>query len=409
MTNWKEYRLGEIAKVKGGKRLPKGGNLTTFPNAHPYIRVRDMGSRHLPIENLEYVPDDVFPSIKNYIVDSGDVILSIVGSVGLVSMVNENLDKASLTENCVKIIPEKKFLRNEFLYYFLKSEIGQDEIYKKIVGAVQPKLPIYNINSISMAVPDLSTQTAIAEILSSLDDKIELNNQINQELEELGQALFDNYFFDKSDSTWHKVNLGDVIEIKGGFSYKGKHIGSGNSLLLGMGCVSYSQRFLKEGARQYSGDCNSTYFIEPGEIIIATRQQSDNLPILGQPAIIPQTLSHKKAIVGTNLYRVFNHSKMRNNTLFQLLRSERYKKFIKENSKGTTVRMITKDAVESFKFKIPPDDLLEQINKVIDPISNLIEQNIIENEGVSNLRDLLLTKLISGELEVSKVLAEDEM
>lgn len=110
MTNWKEYKLGEIAKVKGGKRLPKGSSLTSVPNNHPYIRVRDMGSKYLPVSNLEYVPDDVFPSIKNYIVNKKDVILSIVGSVGLVSIVNDNLDKASLTENCVKILPNKDIL-----------------------------------------------------------------------------------------------------------------------------------------------------------------------------------------------------------------------------------------------------------------------------------------------------------
>ena len=119
MSEWKEYKLGEICKVKGGKRLPKGNNLTTIPNSHPYIRVRDMGEKYLPINNLEYVPNEVFPSIKNYIVDKGDLILSIVGSVGLVSLVNENLDKASLTENCVKILPQKEILNNEFLYYFL--------------------------------------------------------------------------------------------------------------------------------------------------------------------------------------------------------------------------------------------------------------------------------------------------
>ncbi len=196
MSEWKEYKLGEICKVKGGKRLPKGNNLTTVPNSHPYIRVRDMGEKYLPINNLEYVPNEIFPSIKNYIVDKGDLLLSIVGTVGLVSLVNDELDKASLTENCVKIIPQKDIIDNEFLYYFLKSNIGQEEIFRKIVGAVQPKLPIYNINDIGLNIPDLPTQTAIAEILSSLDDKMELNNKINQELENLAQTLFKRWFID---------------------------------------------------------------------------------------------------------------------------------------------------------------------------------------------------------------------
>lgn len=61
MSEWKEYKLGEIAFIKGGKRLPKGSDLTQMPNSHPYIRVRDMGNRYLPIEEIEYVPNDIFP------------------------------------------------------------------------------------------------------------------------------------------------------------------------------------------------------------------------------------------------------------------------------------------------------------------------------------------------------------
>ena len=100
MSEWKEYKLGEIAKIKGGKRLPKGSTLIKTKTEHPYIRVRDMGDRFIPTSDLEYVPNDVFPLIKNYTVNKNDVILSIVGSVGLVSIVNEELHHASLTENC---------------------------------------------------------------------------------------------------------------------------------------------------------------------------------------------------------------------------------------------------------------------------------------------------------------------
>ena len=225
MTIWKEYKLGEICKVKGGKRLPKGNNLTTVPNSHPYIRVRDMGEKYLPINNLEYVPNEVFPSIKNYIVDKGDLLLSIVGTVGLVSLVNDELDKASLTENCVKIIPQKDIIDNEFLYYFLKSNIGQQEIFRKIVGAVQPKLPIYNINDIGLNIPDLLTQTSIAEILSSLDDKIELNNKINQELENLAQTLFKQWFIDfefpNENGEPYKSSGGEMVESELGAIPKG--------------------------------------------------------------------------------------------------------------------------------------------------------------------------------------------
>ena len=183
MEEWKLYKLGELVEVKGGKRLPKGVNLSTVPNSHPYIRIRDLGnSRMLELNDaFEYVDNDTQKTISKYIVNAGDVLLSIVGTIGLSSVVGASLNNANLTENCVRFV-ELKGLNAMFLYYFLSSQIGQSEIRKGIVGAVQPKLPIKNIKDITIAVPPRQEQDRIVHILSTIDDKIELNNRINHNL-----------------------------------------------------------------------------------------------------------------------------------------------------------------------------------------------------------------------------------
>ena len=197
MEEWKEYRLGDIAIIKGGKRLPKGINLITTPNAHPYIRVRDLGSKKC-IEldsSYEYVDDDTQKLISNYIVNTDDIIISIVGTIGLVAIIGKTLNKANLTENCVKII-NLKYLDKDFLYYYLISDYGKQEINKGIVGAVQAKLPIKNIQAITIKAPEIIYQKRIASILKSLDDKIENNRKINENLEQQAQALFKSWFVD---------------------------------------------------------------------------------------------------------------------------------------------------------------------------------------------------------------------
>ena len=113
-------------------------------------------------------------------------------------------------------------------------------------------------------------------------------------------------------SEWKEYKLGDLITIKGGFSYKGEFIGKGTTLLLGMGCVSYTENFLYSGARLYAGATPDSFIARSGDIVLATRQQSDNLPILGAPAIIPKSLNGKRVIVGTNLYKVENKSQVNN-------------------------------------------------------------------------------------------------
>ena len=187
--------LGDIVTVKGGKRLPKGQQLQTAPNTHPYIRVRDMGQRFIPRNGLEYISDEVFLKISRYIVNTNDVIISIVGTIGLVSVIDDFFDNASQTENCAKLT---RLDRNDalYLYYYLISEMGQEEIRVGTVGAVQAKLPLYNIEKINVFWPERNIRKQIVNQLSTLDSKIELNQQTNQTLEAIAQAIFKSWFVD---------------------------------------------------------------------------------------------------------------------------------------------------------------------------------------------------------------------
>lgn len=168
--------LGLLADVKGGKRLPKGVNLITVPNSHPYIRVRDLNNvifASLSTE-YEYVDDETQKSISRYVVSTDDVLISIVGSIGLTAIVDHTLDKANLTENCVRLTNIKK-VTPEYLLLFLRSSQGVEAISKGTVGAVQLKLPIKNIQPI--AVPLLCDEELqpLNEILSAIFSQISTN------------------------------------------------------------------------------------------------------------------------------------------------------------------------------------------------------------------------------------------
>ncbi|OOR92834.1 hypothetical protein B0181_01510 [Moraxella caviae] len=188
-------KLKDIVNIRGGKRLPKGATLQIEKNKHPYIRVRDMKDKYVSLDELEYVPENAFPQIKNYIVNENDVIISIVGTIGLVCIIDKALNNASQTENCAKLSGLNK-TDAQYLYYFLKSDAGQSEIRKATVGAVQPKLPLYGIENITIDWKSEIEREKIVYILSKLDDKIQLNTQINQTLEQIAQAVFKSWFVD---------------------------------------------------------------------------------------------------------------------------------------------------------------------------------------------------------------------
>lgn len=182
--------LGSLADVKGGKRLPKGVNLVTAPNQHPYIRVRDLNNAVFASlsNDYEYVDDETQQSISRYIVSTGDLLISIVGTIGLTAIVDHTLNKANLTENCVKLTNLKK-VTPEYLLLFLRSSQGAETMSKGTVGAVQLKLPIKNIQSI--AVPLLCDEELLPlnETLSAIFSQISANIVEMKQLVDIRDAL----------------------------------------------------------------------------------------------------------------------------------------------------------------------------------------------------------------------------
>lgn len=182
--------LGEIADVKGGKRLPKGVNLIDIPNAHPYIRVRDLNNALFAslTPNYAYVDEETQKSISRYIVSTGDVLISIVGTIGLTAIVDSTLDKANLTENCVKVT-NLKHITPEYLLLYLRSQLGREAITKGTVGAVQQKLPIKNIQAIPIPLLSEKDKNTLFCTLDSIFAEISSNVIQSAKLSSLRDTL----------------------------------------------------------------------------------------------------------------------------------------------------------------------------------------------------------------------------
>ena len=182
--------LGEIADVKGGKRLPKGVNLIDIPNVHPYIRVRNLNNVLFAslTPDYAYVDEETHKSISRYIVSTGDVLLSIVGTIGLTAIVDSTLDKANLTENCVKVT-NLKHITPEYLLLYLRSQLGKEAITKGTVGAVQQKLPIKNIQAIPIPVLSEKDKNTLFCTLDSIFAEISSNVIQSAKLSSLRDTL----------------------------------------------------------------------------------------------------------------------------------------------------------------------------------------------------------------------------
>lgn len=401
---WKEVRLGDVCEIKGGKRLPKGVNLITQKNSHPYIRVRDLGkSKTIELNSsYEYVDEITQKQIQRYITQKGDILISIVGTIGLIAIVGGSLDGANLTENCVKLVKLDK-IDSEYLYYYLKSPFGQQNISRGTVGAVQAKLPIKNIQDFSIICPELiSDQRRIASILSSLDRKIDLNNKINADLEEMAQAIFKNWFID-----FEPFKDGKFVDSELGMIPEGWKVGT-------LGDITKN----KSAKVKERNDVKVLSPVTTGELVLSEEyftKQVFSSSIAKYKIVNKGDFAYNPARVnigslGRNefdfdgcvspVYVVFSVLDGYENYFDLFRKTDFFKDSVASLAIGGVRQSLSYDDLSSIEVIIPSENAVEEFNNLYNQMKKTIKANKLENSRLSLLRDTLLPRLMSGELEV---------
>ena len=407
---WKEVRLGDVCEIKGGKRLPKGINLITQKNSHPYIRVRDLGkSKTLELNSsYEYVDEITQKQIQRYITLQGDILISIVGTIGLIAIVGGSLNGANLTENCVKLVKLDN-IDSEYLYYYLKSPLGQQNISRGTVGAVQAKLPIKNIQEFNINCPVLiSDQRRIASILSSLDRKIELNNKINADLEEMAQAIFKNWFVDFEpfkdgkflDSElgmipegWKVGTIGDIVEFQNGFTFSSKDFSENGEYKI------ITIKSVQDGCLVTEGSSKVTEY--PTKMPAYCKLQSGDILLsltgnVGRCCLVTET----NLLLNQRVAKIKAKECYDNSFSYALFRLKETKELLISISRGTAQANLSPVEASKLPMVIPSEDARKSFSMISNSIMNKIISIHIENSRLSLLRDTLLPRLMSGELEV---------
>ena len=398
MGRWNEAKIKEFAEVKGGKRLPKGKKLVKEPNTHPYIKIKDLGkTKYLQLNSdYEYVDDETQQSIARYIVNEGDILISVVGTIGLIGIVGNTLDKANQTENCDKIINIRNVLP-EYLYYYLISKFGQDEIKKGTVGAVQPKLPLKNVQDISVLYPSIEEQERIVKILGVIDEKIEINDAINNNLEQQVLTLYRNKFVDTVNNERQICRVDEYFDISIGKTPPRKEpqwfsknpqdvtwVSISDMGTCGLYISSSSEQLTKAAIDRYNVK------VVPDNTVLLSFK-----PTVGRIAITNGEMSTNEAIA---------HFKTNKKEINEYLYC--YLKYFNYQTMGSTSSIATavnSKIIKSMKFIIPTDEELKEFHNFAEPIFAKIKVNQIEKDNLTTLRDTLLPKLISGELDISNI------
>ena len=393
---WPIYKINDICKVSGGKRLPKGHQFVDSKTKHPYIRITDMSFDSLSTDGLLYITEETFKHISRYTISKDDIYISIAGTIGYVGKIPEFIDGANLTENCAKLSEFSDEINRDYLLYYLRSPRGNGELLVRKGGASQPKLALERIKTVPVPVPPINIQSRIANILSAYDDLIQNNQKQIKLLEEAAMRLYTEWFvnlrFPGHENTkivdgvpegWSLKKLIDIADITMGQSPKSEYYNDRQQgLPFHQGVTNYGYRFVID--ETYS--TSYTRIAEAGSILFSVRAPVGRMNI-----------TKNKIVIGRGLAAI-NHREGLQSFLFYMLKNRFYKDDLIGN--GAIYASITKSALHSQEFLIPSDNLANKFNSVAKSIDQQItnaDQQIIL---LKQARDRLLPRLLSGEIEV---------
>lgn len=386
MEEWKECKLTEIMDLIGGG-TPKTSNPDYWDGDIPWISVKDFnGERRYVGDTEKKITKLGLENSSTKILSKGDIIISARGTVGELAIIPSDM---AFNQSCYGL-RAKDFVDSCFLYYLLKQSVNI--LKHNTHGSVFDTITRETFENISVKLPPLPTPTQqkIAAILSSLDDKIELNNKINTNLEQQARTLFKNWFVDfepfggKMPEEWKVGKLSDIAEITMGQSPDGKSYNED-----GIGTVFYQGR-AEFGTRFPTRRLFTT---EPKRIA----KKFDTLMSVRAP-VGDTNIANEDCCIGRGLAAIHskdNHQSFVHYTVLSL-RSQ----LDVFNGEGTVFGCINRDALNNMEVVIPAKDDLDKFEKIVASLDADIFNRSEENDRLKIIRDTLLPKLMNGEIEV---------
>ncbi len=390
MEEWKEYKLGDVCLKIGSGATPSGGKEAYKGGHYSLVRSQNVLDFSFSYDGLAKINETQAEKLKNVELKENDVLLNITGdSVARACILPKYVLPGRVNQHVAIIRPNKEILDFHYLLYFLQIE-KQKLLSLAAGGATRNALTKQMIENYIIKLPPLPTQQKIAAILSSLDDKIELNNKINTNLEQQAQALFKNWFIDfepfggKMPEGWKVGKLSDIAEITMGQSPDGKSYNED-----GIGTVFYQGR-AEFGTRFPTRRLFTT---EPKRIA----KKFDTLMSVRAP-VGDLNIANEDCCIGRGLAAI--HSKDNHQSFVHYTVVFLRPQLDVFNGEGTVFGCINRDALNDMEVVIPTKEDLDKFEKIVASLDADIYNRSEENDRLKNIRDTLLPKLMNGEIEV---------
>lgn len=437
-SNWETYKLADLCDIGSSKRIFQHEYVD---NGIPFFRSKEVIDKALGSfepKDLLFISHDKFNEIKSKynVPKAGELLLSSVGNrSGIPYVIKETDGDFYFKDGNLTWFRNFKKLDSDFLFYWINSSVGQNALNGIMIGSAQKALTISGLQNLTLTIPPLPIQKKIAHILSTLDDKIELNRKMNQTLEEMASAIFKSWFVD-FDPVHAKANCEDEAELEN----IAKELGISKEILdlfpsefieseMGMIPKGWEVKAISSIGQVITGktppttqkenygdrypfitipDMHNQVYITKTE-----RYLSDVGNNVQKNKLIPKNSLIVSCIATVGLISINSEDSHTNQQINSIVCDEKnlyYLYFILKNMKetlimygssGTATLNVNKSTFENIEFIKSSDILIQRFFKFVNPIFGDILENTKQIQILEKTRDTLLPKLLSGEIDVS--------
>jgi len=434
MSEWKKVTFKnaplEIIDGDRGTNYPKQSDFLTSGYCL-FLNAGNVTREGFSFSNCTFISQEKDSILRKGKLKKYDTILTTRGTVGNVAFFDDSVQFKNIRINSGMVIlrPKPENLDPRYLYLFVRSADFQEQLLAMLSGSAQPQLPIRDINQIVISLPPLSEQKAIARILGSLDDKIELNRRMNETLEAMARAIFKDWFVDFGPTRakiegrapylpepiwslfpdaidpqsglpvgWEKKPLPEVIDFKEGpgirnWQYTNSEEGT---RFINIRCIQDNDLNLKTANRITNDEANGKYshfHLREWDIVVSTSGT------LGRSAIVRK--EHLPLVLNTSVIRFRPiDQKITKSFLFLYLNSPYFLEELMAMASGSVQKNFGPMHLKKMRVLTPPFDLVCQFEKRAGSLLNKVICNRSESDSLAELRDRLLPKLMSGQIRV---------
>lgn len=417
--NWQERSIAEVSEIIGGG-TPKTTNSDYWNGNIPWLSVVDFNDDNRWVYKTEKsITDKGLQESSTKVLKAGQLIISARGTVGALAQLSKDM---AFNQSCYGLNAKDGYALNDYLYYAVKNAVS--DIKRNTHGAVFDTITRDTLDHIKIPVPSVAEQKEIAAVLSSVDQRIELNHQMNEVLEETAQALFKSWFVDfdpvqakmegkkpeglsddlstlfpsKIDggipSGWREDSIYSCATFINGAAYKNMHFSDAEDALPVIK-IAELKAGIGQGTKFTNTDLGGKYLIDSGDILFSWS---------GSPETSIDTFLWVggKGWLNQHIFKVVTDSaEMRTFTFFLLKHLKPIFVATAKDKQTTGLGHVTVQDLKRLKAVYPDQKVLKAFSEVATPLLGRIQKNMEQIADLNKIRDSLLPKLISGELRVS--------